>query len=394
MIDFDEAIARLKRLAPPPSSEVLPLGGAAGRILAAEVVARIDSPRANVSAMDGYAVREHEAGPGARLPIVGRSYPGQPLPGELPQGACVRVFTGGAVPGGADRVVIQEEVEEEGGSATFRAEPAGPRFVRPLGSDFRAGDVLLAAGRRLGAGALMAAGGGDVDAVTVWRQPRVGLLVTGDELVAPGAAAAQHVAIPDSVSAALSALVVEWGGAVSHSERLGDDLERSVEVARAMLAICDLLVITGGASVGEKDLAKTIFARLGGALSFSKVAIKPGKPVWAGSVGSTPVLGLPGNPTSALVTARLFAAPLLCAMSGRPFADALRFRPLPLAEPVADVGDRETFLRGHDLGDRVGLAGHQDSNGQRTPATADLLVRIAPGLSALPAGTLLPTLTL
>jgi len=394
VISFDEASELTRSLVRPVGREELALADASGRVLAADVLARIDSPRANVSAMDGYAVRESEAGQGATLPIAGRSYPGQPFGAPLPPGACVRVFTGGAVPDGADRVVIQEDVAEAAGRASFREDPRGAAFIRRRATDFAAGDRLLRVGQRLTPGALLAAGGGDVGTVSVWRRPGVGLLATGDELVAPGEAAAQPSAIPDSVSAALAALVHRSGGEMAGMRRLGDDLEASVRAAGELAAASDIIVITGGASVGEKDFAKAIFAAIGGRLLFSKVAMKPGKPVWAGDVGGMPVLGVPGNPTSALVTARLFLVPLLSAMGGAAFDEALRFRLLPAAEDIADVGDRETFLRGHDLGDRVSLADHQDSNGQRTPATADLLVRVAPGLGTIAAGTPLPVLSL
>ncbi|WP_114226537.1 MULTISPECIES: molybdopterin molybdotransferase MoeA [Sphingomonas] len=394
MIGFDEAAALLATLARTLGSEEVALAEAAGRVLAAPVVAGIDSPRADVSAMDGYAVREAEVAAGAALPIVGKSYPGAPFDGELAPGSCVRLFTGAALPAGADRVVIQEEVDEADGVARFRGVPAGPRFVRPRGSDFRAGETLLEVGQRLTPGALMAAGGGDAGSVTVWRRPRVGLLVTGDELVAPGEAAATVAAVPDSVSAALAALVETWGGTVGRVERLGDDLDASVGIAGALLDASDVLVISGGASVGEKDFAKAIFAALGGELLFSKVAMKPGKPVWAGPARGKSVLGLPGNPTSALVTARLFLAPLLCGLGGRAFGEALRFGERALAAELAPVGDRETFLRGFDGDGSVALADHQDSNGQRTPASADLLVRVAAGTGALAAGTRVAVLPL
>ena len=161
-----------------------------------------------------------------------------------------------------------------------------------------------------------------------------------------------------------------------------------------MLAQVDVLVVTGGASVGERDHAKAMVAPHGLELLFSKVAMKPGKPVWAGRAGRAIVLGLPGNPTSALVCARLFLAPLLCGLTGRPPDAARAARSLPLAQDVPPVGPRETFFRGHEDGGRVVLADHQDSNGQRVPGSADLLVRLPAGDASIPAGTLVPVLAL
>ena len=334
MIGFDEAIDRLAGLGKPLGSERVSLGDAHGRILAEPVIAAIAAPRRDVSSMDGYAVRtaDVEATP-SRLPIVGYSYPGQPFSGDLPERSCVRLFTGAAVPAGADRVIVQEEVREEEGVALFGA-VSPSRFIRFAASDFAAGDVLLPAGTRMSPGALLAAGGGDVAELTVWRRPRVGLLVTGDELVDPGTAHTTSDAIPDSVSLAVISLTSEWGGAVSAVRRLPDDLARSSEAAREMASEVDLIVVTGGASVGSRDFAKAMFEPLGLELAFSKVSMKPGKPVWAGRAGKCLLLGLPGNPTSALVTARLFLAPLLAILSGRRIGDALAFWTMPLRDAV------------------------------------------------------------
>jgi len=385
MIRFDEAIARLVHVAQPLGSEAVPIGAAAGRILAQPVHAAIRAPAADVSTMDGYAVRSSDLTAGeVRLQVAGESVPGA-LPGDaLKAGQCARIFTGAPLPAGADRVVIQEVVAREGDTAVFRVEADEPRYLRAAGSDFAPGDLLVPAGRRLTPRVFAAAAAGDVGQAQVFRRPRLALIATGDELAAPGTAAARPGAVPDSISDALAAFAVEWGAEVGSLARLPDDLEQLGAAAAHALAGADLVVVTGGASVGARDHARTMF---GAALDliFSKLAIKPGKPVWLARAGGALVLGLPGNPTSALVTARLFLAPLLAGLTGRDPQAALGWRSAPLGEPLGPTGERETFARGRLEGETVRLLPNQDSGAQRMLADADLLVRRpigAPGFAA------------
>jgi molybdopterin molybdotransferase len=380
MIGFDEALALIVGAARPLGVEAVPLARAHGRVLAAPVVARVDHPPADVSAMDGYAVREADL-PG-RLPIAGESLPGGAI-GELRPGTCIRIFTGAPVPRGADRVVIQENVRRDGDWALF-GEPGPARHIRPRGLDFAAGDLLLEPGRRLDPRALVAVAGADIGEVEVFRRPRVAILATGDELVAPGEAAASPGALPDSITHGLAALVSDWGGDVAASERLRDDPEPMRRAAAEALRRADLVVVTGGASVGERDFAKAMFGGL--ELIFSKVAIKPGKPVWLGRAGGKLVLGLPGNPTSAVVTARLLLAPLLAGILGRRPGEALRWRSAPLAEGLDPPGDRETFVRAAWAGEAVCPLRNQDSGAQKALADADLLIRRRAGAPAAAKG--------
>jgi molybdopterin molybdotransferase len=374
MISYDEAIIRLSEVARPLGRESVPIGEAAGRVLAAPVAARIDSPPADSSAMDGYAVREADL-PGP-LHLIGESFAGVGFDGILEPGTCVRIFTGAPLPAGADRVVIQEIAVRDGDQVTF-TEPSGPaRYIRPRGSDFRAGDLLLEAGRRLDPRALVTAAAADIAEVETWRPPRVLVLATGDELAPPGEARRRSGAIPESVSLGIMALAEEWGGRCLGSRLLADDLAALERAADEALDQADLIVVTGGASVGERDHAKAMFAPHGLDLLFSKVAMKPGKPAWLGSAGSTLVLGLPGNPTSAMVTARLLLAPLVAGLAGR--AGALAWRRLPLAVPLPACGDRETFHRARlTQAGAVPLA-NQDSGAQKALAEADLLLRSRP----------------
>jgi molybdopterin molybdotransferase len=374
MISFDEAVRLAEEAARPLGRESVPLAEAAGRVLAAPVMAMIDSPPADCSAMDGYAVREADL-PGT-LRLAGESFAGNGFGGGLEPGSCVRIFTGAPVPEGADRVVIQEVAVRKGGAVTIAELPGPARYIRARGSDFRAGDRLLEAGRRLDARALVAAAGADAGEVETWRPPALLVLATGDELAPPGEARRRPGAIPESVSIGVEALAGDWGGRSLGSRRLADELPALERAAGEAIEAADLIVVTGGASVGERDYAKAMFAPHGLELIFSKVAIKPGKPVWLGRAGSTLVLGLPGNPTSALVTARLLLAPLVAGLAGR--RGALEWRPLPLAEPLPACGDRETFHRARLLDGQAVPVANQDSGAQLALAQADLLLRSRP----------------
>jgi molybdopterin molybdotransferase len=382
MISFDEAVRRVTDVARPLGRESVPIAEAAGRVLAAPVVARVDSPPADSSAMDGYAVREADL-PG-RLRLIGESFAGRGFEGALEPGTCVRIFTGAPVPAGADRVVVQEVTARDGDIVTIAELPGPARHLRPRGSDFRTGNVLLETGRRLDPRALVAAAGADAAEVETWRRPDVLVLATGDELAAPGEARGRPGAIPESVSYGVAALAESWGGRSLGSRRLADDLPAMERAAGEALEQADLVVVTGGASVGEKDHAKAMFAPHGLDLIFSRAAIKPGKPVWLGRAGSTLVLGLPGNPTSAMVAARLLLAPLVAGLAGR--GGALEWRTLPLAAPLPGCGDRETFHRARLTEEGAVPLPNQDSSAQKALAEADLLLRSRPHDPPRPAG--------
>jgi molybdopterin molybdotransferase len=392
MIAFDEAVRLVASVARPLGTEQVGLGMAQGRVLAAPVLACVDSPPANVSAMDGYAVRAADvAAPPVELRVVGQSLPGAGFAGDIAAGAAVRIFTGAPVPAGCDRVVIQENVRRDGAMA-FIADAGTGTNIRARGSDFRSGETLLDPGVLLRPGALVAAAAADCGTLLVHRRPRLRLVATGDELAQPGAARARPGAIPESVSFGVLALARDWGAETLGRLRLADDLAAMRDEADVALDGADVLVVTGGASVGERDFAKAMF---GDALDlvFSKVAIKPGKPVWLGRAGGTLVIGLPGNPTSAMVTARLFLAPLLAGLGGRDPAEALRWRTAPLAAPLGPTGERETFARACREGDAVRPLTNKDSGAQKMLAAADLLVRRRPGVAGYAAGVQVETLS-
>ncbi len=387
MISFDAAVALVCGVARPLAAERVRLDEADGRVLAEPVVAQRSSPAVAVSAMDGYAVREADlAGGPVRLPVMGSAYAGRGFDQPLAPGGCVRIFTGAPAPAGTDRVVMQEAVRDEGGVAFFAEAPCGGRHVRAAGCDFQAGDELLAAGLRLTPQRLIAAAAADRLELDVVARPGVMILSTGDELHEPGQDPGGGASVPESVSFGLAALVRVWGGEVIGRRRLGDDLAALQAAAGDALKAADLVVVTGGASVGQRDYAKAMFAPFGLECMFAKVAIKPGKPVWLARAGGKLVVGLPGNPTAALVTARLLLAPLIAGLGGQASNRALAWRGETLAQPLEACGDRETFVRAQGLPTGVAPLADQDSSSQRALALADVLIRRRPGDPAAAAG--------
>lgn len=316
MLDFDEARRRLLSDVRPGPVERLPLIAARGRVLAEDLVARTALPSFDGSAMDGYAVATQTfAGDGPwALPIVGESRTGRPPPRLLPGTAC-RIFTGAIVPEGADAVVMQEDVAREGEIARFDAKPRPWANVRRAGEDLAEGAIALPRGTRLGPAQIGLAATLDRGELLVARRPVVTVLATGDELRPPGSAP-RDASIPESNGPALVGLI-ESAGAVAHLlPATGDDEERTRAAIEDALRSSDVLVTIGGVSVGDHDVVKPALEAAGVTLDFWKVAMKPGKPLAVGRRGDTRVLGLPGNPVSALVTFLLFGVPLLRALAG------------------------------------------------------------------------------
>jgi molybdopterin molybdotransferase len=333
MLTFEEARARVLAGAGRLGAESVDLGGAEGRVLAEALVADRPLPPFDGSAMDGYAVRTADfAGePPFRLPVgTEESRAGRPAPPLTPGVAC-RIFTGAELPRGADAVVMQEEVTRDGTAALFASRPRRGAHVRAAGEDLRPGTVAIAEGTRLHAGHLALAASLDRGGLSVARRPRVTIICTGDELRAPGAPAAGPAGIPESNGVALAAMVRQAGGAPRLAPSVGDDLAATAAALDHALADADLVLTVGGVSVGDHDVVRPALERLGVALDFHKVAIKPGKPLTFGArrrgdaLGR--VLGLPGNPASALTTFALYGAPLVRALQG----DAA---PLPLLLPA------------------------------------------------------------
>jgi molybdopterin molybdotransferase len=372
LLALAEAQARLLALAVPLPVERVPVAEALGRYLAEPLIARRTQPPADLSAMDGYALR------GADLPgpwrVVGESACGHPFSGTVSPGEAVRIATGALIPPGADMVLMQEDAAREGEALTLTGTPPSPtgRHIRLKGMDFTEGAVLLAAGTRLGPAQLALALGGGHSHVAVRRPPRIAIIDSGDELSSDPAICAVHQ-IPASNGAMLAALAAS--ALPCTIERIGpvaDTLEALAQ-ALAQAEQADVVVTSGGASVGDHDLIRPALAAWGGKLDFWKVAIKPGKPIMVASRGKQLVVGLPGNPVSSHVTAYMFLLPLLRALAGAA-------HPLPrpttarAAEALPAGGERQEFLRAYWDGQRVSVRINQDSGALATLAASNALI--------------------
>ena len=344
MLAFDDARARLLAAVHPIGSERLPLALALGRVLAESVSAREPLPAFDASAMDGYAIAAASiAGDGPHtLPVVGESRAGS-VPAPLAAGAACRIFTGAILPTGADTVVMQENVVRRGDDAIFETEARPGAHVRRRGEDLAAGAIALARGTRLGPAQLALAASADRGELVVARRPIVAILSTGDELRAPGSAP-RGGTIPESNGIALWSIATSAGAAAHLAPSTGDDAEATARAIEAALAGVDVLVTVGGVSVGDHDVVRPALERAGVSLDFWKVAMKPGKPLAVGKRGATHVLGLPGNPVSALVTFLLFGVPLLRALQGdrAPVAAPL---PAVLSHALTRSPGRTEFVR-------------------------------------------------
>lgn len=384
MKTFGEASALIASHVAPLEIETVPLSAGAGRVLAADIRAAIPSPRHSVSAMDGYAVRESDIAGGEPVQVAGEARPGAPFASVLPAGEAVRIFTGAPLPDGADCVIMQEYAQRDADTVRFAAGFGPAKHVRQRGSDFEEGAVLLRRGTRLDAKTLVAAAAADVAEITVHRQPAIAIIATGDELAEPGSAQLAPYAIPDTTSLAIASMAQDAGARVTSRCRAQDDLPALERQAGELLESADIVIVIGGASVGDRDFAKPMFAPHGLALVFDRLAIKPGKPVWLGRAGARLVLGLPGNPSSAMVTARLFLVPILERLQGGEGYHA--WRDMPLATPLPATGDRETFARAHWGQAGLEVLGNQDSGVQGGLARADWLIRCPSSQAGLEAG--------
>jgi molybdopterin molybdotransferase len=386
LLPVDQAVERLLAGVEPLESETVPLTESLGRVLSNDLKATRDQPPFPASAMDGYAVRSDEAQTGAELNVVGMSRAGERFHGSLGHGGAVRIFTGAPVPEGADAVLIQEDAERKG-EAILVKEPVTPgRNVRVAGLDFRTGDVKLLAGRILDPHAIsLAASMGYAD-LPVRRRPGVAILANGDELVPPGATPGPDQ-IVSSNGIGLVALVRAIGGDPIDLGIAADERE-TIAAAVDRASGADILVVTGGASVGEHDLVQESLKTRGMSLDFWRIAMRPGKPLMVGRLGATRVLGLPGNPVSTFVCAELFLRPLIRAMLGLPTSsDVVTAR---LAEPMPANDSREDYVRARLARDGDGLVATpfplQDSSMLSTLAAADGLIIRTVRAPAAPAG--------
>jgi molybdopterin molybdotransferase len=389
-LSVEEARARMLALALAMPSERVVLEAAFGRVLAETITAERDQPPFNASAMDGWAV----SGAGTDFRIVGESAAGHAYAQTLKAGEAVRIFTGAPVPAGAERVVIQEEAEARDGRLTTPAADDGAHHIRPAGGDFRKGQTLLGPGARLDAWRIGLAAAAGRASVAVARAVKVVLVSTGEEIVPPGGHPGPDQ-IFDSGGPTLARLIARWGGGEPVLLRAGDDaaaIARTIESAPG-----DLVVTLGGASVGDHDLVKPALAKLGLELSVETVRMRPGKPTWFGVLADgRRVLGLPGNPASALVCAELFLRPLLSLMQGaEPGPRLLTAR---LGAPMPPNGGREHWARGRlssaDGALIVEAMLDQDSSLVKVFAEAGALIRRSIGAPAAEPGAVVDILPL
>lgn len=397
MIPVEAALARVLSGLARLGAESVPLDEAAGRTLAADLAARRDQPAVAVSSMDGYALRAADvagAAPSApvALRLIGVSAAGRGFDGTLGPGEAARIFTGAPIPAGADAVEMQEKTTRAGETATLSAPARAGQYIRAAGLDFRAGAVLLRQGTRLSPAAIALAAAMNHAALPVARAPRVTILATGDELVEPGVEPG-----PDQIVASnhlgVAALARATGARARIMPIAPDDPARLADALREALADGpDALVTIGGASVGEFDLVRDALGAAGMELGFWRIAMRPGKPLTYGRIGATRVLGLPGNPVSALVTARLFMVPLLRAMQGDPNAGDDPSRPARLGADLPANDERQDYLRARaewtPQGWLVTPTTGQDSSVLRAIAAADALLIRPPHAPPARAGDL------
>jgi molybdopterin molybdotransferase len=395
MLRFEDALARILALgAPPLATELVDLEDAEGRVLGEDLTASADLPAFDYSSMDGYAVRSRDLDGEApfRLPVRGESRTGV-VPEKLEPGAVMRIFTGAAIPDGADAVVMQENVVRAGDTAVFSARPRPGQNVRRRGEDLAAGAVALARGTRLRPAHLALVGAIDRAQVAVASRPIVTILATGDELRRPGTDAVPGT-IPESITVALRATARRAGATARAFPYVRDDRAATERAFASALQESDVLVTIGGVSVGDHDLVRPALEAIGVKLDFWRVAIKPGKPIAIGTFArpgrrDAIVVGVPGNPASAMVTFGLFGVPLLRAMQGdaQPFPAFARAR---MTRAHAHDPGRLEFARAvvsqADAGFSVTTLGNQASGAVTTMAQANALVCIPETATGVGAG--------
>ncbi len=357
MISVDDALQQLFSLVTPLNHETVPLAQASGRVLARTVTAKRDQPPFAASAMDGYAVNSDTVEPRARFDVVGEAAAGHRFDGSVTKGKAVRIFTGAPLPLGADRVIIQEDVERDGDRITVKDGLDDSVNIRPAGSDFRCGDEI-AAPRLLRPSDIALLASMNIAEVSVFRQPDIALISTGDELVMPG-----ETPGPDQIIASntygLKAML-DSIGAKARILPIARDTVASLETAFDLAKDADLIVTIGGASVGDHDLVGDVAVGLGMERAFYKIAMRPGKPLMAGHMNGAVMVGLPGNPVSAMVCGHVFLAPVVRAMLGLGRARTPRLK-ASLANDLPPNGPREHYMRAHVADAGITAYERQDS---------------------------------
>ncbi len=396
MIPVEEARTRILAGIAATPAEVVALAEAWGRVLARPVLSRLTQPPRDVSAMDGYALRAADATLGATLKVVGAAPAGHPWEGTLAAGEALRLFTGSVVPDGADSILLQEDATRSGDAVTVNEAAKQGRHIRRAGQDFAAGDTLIAPGKRLNARDIGLAAAGNNAWLTVHRRPRVAILATGDEIALPGDPIPPG-GIVSSNSYALAALVRAAGGDPVVLPIAPDDRAALMAAADSLHGM-DLLLTSGGASVGDHDLVQEALGARGLIVDFWQIAMRPGKPLMHGRLGDVAMIGLPGNPVSSLVCAILFVVPALQKLSGLPAAAPPTVM-AGLGAPLAANDKRADHLRAtlSTAPDGMLVATafpRQDSSMLRLMAQADALILRAAHAPAAEAGTMVPVIRL
>ena len=384
MISVTEALDHLFALADPLPVETVPLREAAGRVLARPVAATRTQPPFAASSMDGYALKSVEANVHAQFKVIGEAAAGHGWAGTLGPGQCIRIFTGAPVPDGADKVIIQEDVQRTDDLITISDDRDAKSNIRPAGVDFEIGTEMHAP-RRLGPGDVALLAAMNIAQVPVARAPVVALISTGDELVMPGETPGPNQIIASNTFGL--AAMLEAIGAHPRILPIARDNRASLTTAFDLSQGADLVITIGGASVGDHDLVAGVALDLGMKPSFYKVAMRPGKPLMAGRLRGTPMIGLPGNPVSAMVCGKIFVQPMLRAMMGLGQAPAPRAQ-VPLAAAISANGPREHYMRAIVSEGQVTDAGAQDSSLLSVLSQSNALMVRPPNDPARAAGTM------
>ena len=370
MISVAEARAKTLALVAQKDIETVPLIEARGRVLVQDAVAKRAQPPFAASAMDGYAVRLEDAAPDAVLRVVGEAAAGHAFAGAIKPGEAVRIFTGAPIPQGATRVIIQEDVTRDRTSITLSKHLEENHFIRPAGGDFTVGD-RLSAPRLLAPADLALLAAMNLNNIPVSCKPSVAIIATGDELVMPGESPAEDQIIASNCFGLYA--MVEAAGGDPRLLPIARDSQASLKTAFELARGSDLIVTIGGASVGDHDLVGSVAAELGLERAFYKIAMRPGKPLMAGHLAGSAMLGLPGNPVSAMVCGQLFMLPMIQKMLGLP-TEAPVLQSAPLTAPLSANGRREHYMRARLTPKGIAAFDRQDSSLLTVLADANALI--------------------
>ena len=390
MISVAEALARIFALLKPLDTEVVPLREAAGRVLAQAIIAKRDQPPFDASVMDGYGISDTAPEVGARFTVVGEAAAGHAFDGHINPGEAVRIFTGARVPDGVERVIIQEDVRRNDNTIVLNHKLDSSFYIRRQGVDFNVMSELKFP-RRLSAADVSLIASISQSVVPVFRRPNVALIATGDELVMPGERPDDDQIIASNTFGL--AATVEAANGRARVLPIARDSEASLMAIFDLAKSADLIVTIGGASVGDHDLVGKVAAKLGMERAFHKVAMRPGKPLMAGLLAGTPMIGLPGNPVSSMVCGHIFISPALDALQGLP-ARPIPRRVVPLAAPISDNGPREHYMRATFSDGEVTAAERQDSALLSVLSSANALIVRPPNDGSRQAGELVEVIDL